>query len=72
MRYVERDVNGKINGSYANRQPGYAEELVADNHPDLIEFLKPKPLPLPTPLQELEEFLKAKPSRIAALKALLP
>lgn len=39
MPYVERDAEGAIKGVYANRQPGYAEEFVAD-----------AVLPLPAPV----------------------
>ena len=45
MRYVERGLDGKVKGSFAGAQPGYAEELLADNHPDLVEYLNPTPTP---------------------------
>lgn len=38
MRYVERDENGEVTGSYANQQPNYAEECLEDDDPDLIAF----------------------------------
>lgn len=36
MRYVQRDAEGKLIGHFANPQPGYAEEEVADDHPDIL------------------------------------
>lgn len=38
MPYVER-TDGSITGAYAMMQPGYAEEFVADDAPELVEFL---------------------------------
>lgn len=37
MRYIQRNDEGKCVGHYANPQP-YAQELVADNHPDIVEW----------------------------------
>lgn len=42
MPYVER-IDGRIVGVYAMKQDGYAEELVSDDAPDLVEFLS-KPI----------------------------
>lgn len=41
MIYVERDSQANIRGVYANRQEGYAEEELPDDHPDVVEFLHP-------------------------------
>lgn len=38
MSFVERDEGGGIKGVYAVAQPGYAEEELADNHPDVVAF----------------------------------
>lgn len=38
--YVERR-EGVIVGAYLNPQPGYAEEQVADDDPELVAFLDP-------------------------------
>lgn len=35
MPYVQRDSTGKVTGRFANPQPGYAEEWLDDNAPDL-------------------------------------
>ena len=37
MPYVER-IEGKIVGLYANAQPGYAEEWLADDSPDVAAY----------------------------------
>jgi len=42
IRYVKRDEFGKIIGDYANPQPGFAEEPIADNSEELMAFYKPK------------------------------
>ena len=55
------------NESEGNKAKEWMDEGNVPAAPD------PSPAPAPlTPLQDLEAFLKAKPSRIAALKALLP
>lgn len=41
MAWVSRDKTGAINGVYANEQPGYASEQLADNDPAVITFLNP-------------------------------
>jgi hypothetical protein len=45
MPYVERR-EGKIAGLYANPQPGYAEEFLADDHAEVVAYLNP-PAPVP-------------------------
>lgn len=42
MVYVQRD-NGVIVGCFAKRQPGIAEEFVADNSPEVLAFRNPPP-----------------------------
>jgi len=66
MRFVERDGLGKVKGSYAVRQSGYAEEELEDDHPDLVEF-NTRPVPLAKDL--VDEFLNLPPARRALLKA---
>ena len=39
MPYVKRDASGAITGTYANPQPGYAVEWLADNDPAVVTFL---------------------------------
>lgn len=41
MPFVERDLENKIKGVYPNLQPGYAEEYLADDHPDIIAYNNP-------------------------------
>ncbi len=43
MPYVERDAENNIVGIYNVPQPGIAEELLADNDPEVITFRKPTP-----------------------------
>jgi hypothetical protein len=38
-RFVQRDEAGLIVGHYANLQPGYAEEEIADDHPDFVTWV---------------------------------
>jgi F420-dependent methylenetetrahydromethanopterin dehydrogenase len=54
--FVERRA-GVVMGVYAMRQPGYAEEELADDHPDIVAYVAPKPAP-PTPATA-EQLLKA-------------
>lgn len=42
--FVERR-NGVVVGVYARQQPGYAEEEIAADHPDVVAFLAPPPDP---------------------------
>ena len=43
MAYVGRDSGGKVKGVFHLRQPGYAEEFLADNHPDVLAFINRAP-----------------------------
>ena len=38
MAFVERDASKAIKGAYAIKQPGIAEEEVADDHAELLAF----------------------------------
>ena len=38
MRYAQRDELGVLVGHFANPQPGYAEEEVPDDHPDIVAW----------------------------------
>lgn len=44
MSYVQRS-GGNIVGLYALLQPGFAEEFLADNSPEVLAFLNPPLLP---------------------------
>ncbi len=44
-RYVERDRLGRIVGTFANPQPGRAEEAKADDDPEVAAFETPAPAP---------------------------
>lgn len=43
MPYVQRDALNKIAGCYAQRQAGYAEEFLADDHPEVVAYFNPPP-----------------------------
>jgi hypothetical protein len=43
MPFVERDAAGNVVGLYACRQPGFAEEFLADADAEVIAFLDPPP-----------------------------
>lgn len=38
VRYIQRNAEGVLIGHFASRQPGYAEELVPDDHPDVLAW----------------------------------
>lgn len=44
--FVQRNEQGFIKGVYASKQPGYAEEELPNTHPDIVEYNKPRPLPV--------------------------
>lgn len=37
-RYVQRDKSGRVTGHFANPQPGYAEEELPEDHPDIKDY----------------------------------
>ena len=41
--FIERDEQGKIKGVYRAKQDGYAEEELADDHPEVVAYLNPAP-----------------------------
>jgi hypothetical protein len=55
MPYVQRDIEGRICGVYANLQPGYAEEFLDDNDPAVLAFLNPPP-PVPSSISDRQFF----------------
>lgn len=58
MPYVSRGSDTKVNGAFALLQPGYAEEFLADNHPDMVRFLNPVPRSV-TPRQARQALTRA-------------
>lgn len=66
MPYIERDEGGDIKGLYANSQPGYAEEWLEDNDPEVIAFLNPTTPPDPPHLNHggLVRFTGVAPSTV--------
>jgi hypothetical protein len=47
MVYVQRDADENICGLYANPQPGYAEELLPENDPEVVAYLESIKIPPP-------------------------
>jgi len=66
--FIQRFPDGTIQGVYANQQEGYAEEELADDHPEVVAFLAPK---AETPTPTLVEQILASPNDLAALKQAL-
>jgi hypothetical protein len=52
MPWVQRDATGAICGCFANRQPEYADEFLADTDTAMIAFLNP-PVPQTVLSQDL-------------------
>lgn len=59
MPYVQRNNAGKVVGVFALKQPGYATERLADNHPDLIAFLNPPDAALTAASAAVQQHLDA-------------
>lgn len=61
MPYVQRDASGKVCGVYANPQPEYAEEFLADDDSLVAAYLNPPPPPVTqvTPRQARLALLEA-------------
>jgi hypothetical protein len=68
MPYVARDESGKIIGVCALEQPGYAEEYLPDDDPEVVAFLAP-PVPPTNPAVELAYDHE---NRLRALEGLPP
>jgi uncharacterized protein with HEPN domain len=43
--FVQRNWKGEVTGVYSGAQPGYAEEELPDDHPDVVEFNAKHPVP---------------------------
>jgi hypothetical protein len=52
MPYVQRDLNKKIIGTYANAQLGYAEEYLPDDNAEIVALTAPS---IPTNAELLAE-----------------
>jgi len=44
--YAQRNQAGNLIGVFSNPQPGFAEEEIAEDSPDVVAFLNPQPAPL--------------------------
>ena len=63
MPYIERDIAGLVKGTYNDRQPGYAEEWIAADHPEVLTF--------EAAVQAKLDAVKAQPSESDALAQIL-
>ncbi|WP_342714455.1 hypothetical protein AAFG22_14865 [Bradyrhizobium sp. B024] len=54
MPYVQRN-EGAVCGVYANLQPGFAEEFLADDDAEVVAFLNPPP-PVPSSVSDRQFF----------------
>ena len=54
MIWVQRNDTGAICATFANQQPGYADEQLPADHPEVVEFLnQPPPASGTAPQNEL-------------------
>lgn len=53
MVWVSRDVSGAVNGVFANRQEGYAEEQLNIDNAEVVAFFNPRPVPTISKAQAL-------------------
>lgn len=71
-RWVQRDKDtGEVTGHFANPQPGYAEEELPDDHPELKAFHKRRELArlAVSPHKALEERITELERALAELRA---
>jgi hypothetical protein len=67
--YVQRGASGTITGAFANPQPSFATEFLADTDPSLMAFLNP-PVPVTILSQDLmAQFTSSDASAIQAAVA---
>jgi len=45
MPYVQRDFGGHVTGLFSVKQPGHAEELLPDDHPEVVAYREKHPIP---------------------------
>jgi hypothetical protein len=71
--FIGRRPDNSIYGSWASTQPNDKDhpgiEEVADDHPDLLAFLVPKP-EVPDPIDELRKKMRANPELLGKIEAL--
>lgn len=70
MPYVSRDESETVNGLYAMLQPGHAEEFLADDDAEVMEFRNPTPTAEQIAEQERKAEIKQDQSRAALLDKL--
>lgn len=65
--FVQRSKDGKVIGVFGQPQPGYAEEELPDDHPEVLAYLNP---PV-TPVQVIQEIEQKNPITHRALRELI-
>jgi hypothetical protein len=70
MPYVQRDDEGNITGIFANPQPGFAEEYLPDDDPEVVAFLENQENP-PAPTVE-DQVLFDHENRLRSLEGAPP
>lgn len=62
MPFVRRNQSGLVDGLYANPQPGYAEEWLAEDDEAVVAYRAvPEPVEPQTAAEKLAAFLAANP-----------
>lgn len=78
MPWVSRHTDNTVNGTYHLKQPGYAEEYLDDDHPEVVAFRQPPPpgITIVEVVTALDEIASALPpasrAKLDALLARLP
>jgi len=70
--YVQRNASGAIQGVFANKQPGLAEEQLASDHPDVVAFIDATMTPPPPQVQTETTVLYDHENRIRAIEGTPP
>ena len=72
MPYVQRNENGEISGTFANPQPGFAEEYLPDDDPEVVAFNDAIDNPPPPPPTVEQQVLYDHENRIRAMEGQPP
>lgn len=61
VRFVERDGQNKVVGTFARPQPGRAEEVLPDDHFDIVDFNN-RSVPKPSQLGDIPASVNSVPA----------
>lgn len=67
MKFVQRNGQNKVCGVYVRAQPGYAEEELDDDHPDILGYQNPPPTQDQIDTEAAKQYAK-----LNALKGMTP